>query len=704
MKKFISVIFLTLLISLFGCTDLTGVKNRLDDHEKRLSALEELVSKANSSIKGLQKLLDAEAKKLSIVSFEESKEGGYVLHMSNGSTITLKNGKDGTSPNVGVQEDEGVLYWTINGDFMRDADGNKIKAEGTDGISGVTPQIRVDAEGYWEVSIDSGKTWQALLDANGNKVKAIGSDATVDFEITEDDNSVIIKYDGKTFVIPKNGSEPTPNPVERPFLSIDYVPEYNMSQDGKTFASSNASNASGYFNWNDAMALFGKDKKFEINGQEYHLPSVEEWIGIVPEWNSGKNISFESPSEVLGFVENVSIGGAATVEYKSDYKSFGDKISYGLRFKNSSNEQLSAWRYALVKDPTEGLRLEITVRYLGPKQRAISIDEIANQDWWEKDASGDIRRVIPCSGIKRGGSSITGLNEYGDYWLSKEANATTAWNMYIYSGSAFSGYSYSGKDFGFTIRLISSKPISSQVNPQPEPKTRPKLPIDYVAEYNVNKSGDGFTQDLSASSSGLFTWDKSRSLFSTEFLKNYHLPTKKEWLGIISEYTYPTRFDFVSSYDDVEETIEFAGVESKYFADYRSFSKGKAYAIKLKSADNKLRSAYMYEVKNLGSNSENGQLVITVRYLGPDAPETINDIVSEDWWSKNSQDDIIRIFPASGRLVSGSISNLGRRGYYWSDTKYDDSTCWVAHFDATGVDVNCQSNSNGRSIRPFINK
>lgn len=196
-----------LLISLVlfaSCTNLDEIYRRLDNHEERLSAMEKMVANTNSTIENLQKLLDAEAKKLCITSFENNKEGGYILHMSDGSTITLKDGKDGTSPTVGVKEENGVLYWTINGSFMLDADGNKIKAEGTDGISGVTPQMRVDAEGYWEVSIDNGKTWQAITDPNGNKVKAKGSDANIDLVITEDDTSIKIVYNGKTFIIPKS--------------------------------------------------------------------------------------------------------------------------------------------------------------------------------------------------------------------------------------------------------------------------------------------------------------------------------------------------------------------------------------------------------------------------------------------------------------------------------------------------------------------
>ena len=59
----------------------------------------------------------------------------------------------------------------------------------------------MDADGYWEVSLDNGTTWQSVLDVNGQKVKARAT--TADLQITEDDDSVTIVYNGKTFVLPK---------------------------------------------------------------------------------------------------------------------------------------------------------------------------------------------------------------------------------------------------------------------------------------------------------------------------------------------------------------------------------------------------------------------------------------------------------------------------------------------------------------------
>lgn len=204
-----------------SCTDLDDVNQRLDDHDARLAKLESLVTDANLTIDNLKKLVDAQSQKVSVVSYEAlPNEAGYVLKMSDGTEITLKNGSDGQSPTVGVKAIDGVLYWTINGETMRDADGNPIKAEGQDGESGQTPKIRVNTDGQWEVSLDGGKTWQAVLDENGNPVNAVGSDAEVDLTITETEDAFIIVYNGQTFIIPKG--EPS-DPIDVAITSADGI-------------------------------------------------------------------------------------------------------------------------------------------------------------------------------------------------------------------------------------------------------------------------------------------------------------------------------------------------------------------------------------------------------------------------------------------------------------------------------------------------
>ena len=223
---------------LAGCTDLTDLDNRVKDLEGRMTKVEGLVKSANESISALQKLIDAQSKNKAVKDYRKLEDGsGYVLVMSDGEEIVVRSGK---MPQISMIEEDGILYWAIDGKIIHDAKGNPVPAKGPKGDPGapgqpgepgkpgapgqpgepgapgqpgepgapgqpgqpgITPQLRVDADGNWEVSLDNGTSWQSVLDVNGQKVKARA--ATADLQITEDEESVTIVYNGKTFVLPK---------------------------------------------------------------------------------------------------------------------------------------------------------------------------------------------------------------------------------------------------------------------------------------------------------------------------------------------------------------------------------------------------------------------------------------------------------------------------------------------------------------------
>ncbi|MDO5016935.1 MAG: PL29 family lyase N-terminal domain-containing protein [Porphyromonas sp.] len=689
MNKRTLTTFLLSLIFLVSCTNLDDIYNRLDDHEKRLKSLEELVTNTNTSISNLQKVIDAQAQKLSVVSYQALEDGsGYVLIMSDNSEIVLKNGTDGTSPLIGVKEYDGQLYWTINGDFMLDSDGNKIKAEGNDGSAGITPQLRVNTDGYWEVSQDGGKRWTAILDADGNPVKAVGQDATVDLTITEDEDTITIVYNGQTFTIPKhNGS--TPTPIERPLLAIDYVAEYNVNAEGTGFTTSHANDMSGYFNWDDAMSLFAFDKGFTIDGQAYHLPSQDEWCGIVPTYDAGKNVRFDVAKETLGVEEHISVGGAPVISYEADYKSLGNNISYGLRYKNQTNDQLSAWRYALIDNPDGGGQLmSITVRYLGPTQTTATVNQIADESWWDSNKEEDIVRYFPLPGIERDGGEITGRGEYAMYWLSTEgkSNPKTAYNMYIYSGGAFSDYSYSGKNFGVSLRLLKNDIQSPDSPDNPGNPTNVKLPIEYMTEFNVAPDAMSFVTESKNDNSGYFTSEEALSKFTDISIagKNYHLPKLEEWRGIINETA--VGFKSGNEYADIEEEVQIGkeGELKTYLADYVTPVDNVVYGLRFreKEGDSDRLSAWRYQyTKDPNSTNEEDQtVIITVRLLGKDYQGTVDDIAKADFWDSNNSNDIVRYIPLCGWIDSYNDTQMkGSDGRYFSST-HEGNYCWYAFF------------------------
>ena len=230
---------------LFGCSkeyDDSALRNDLSDLENRVAKLEELCKQMNTNISSLQKIVDALQDNLSISKVEQISDG-YIIHFSDGSTATIKNGKDsGTIPVIGVRKDtDGCYYWTLDGEWLTDEKGNKVKAQGTDGKDGVdgedgndgadgedgtdgtngkdgiTPQLKIE-NGRWMLSMDDGKTWTDIGQATGADGKdgvdgtdgedgVDGNDGTngIFKSVTEDDDNVYFTLeDDSVITIPKS--------------------------------------------------------------------------------------------------------------------------------------------------------------------------------------------------------------------------------------------------------------------------------------------------------------------------------------------------------------------------------------------------------------------------------------------------------------------------------------------------------------------
>lgn len=225
------------IMTLLSCsTSLDEVEERLDKVEARVAALEKLCSEMNSNISSLKGIVQAVQNGDYITSVtpltENGKEVGYTINFSKGKPITVyhgKDGKDGSTPNIGVKQDtDGIWYWTLNGEWLLDGNGQKVKAIGTDGKDGqdgkdgkdgqdgkdgITPQLKIE-NGYWYVSTDNGQTWSQLGKATGEDGKdgkdgtngtngQDGKDGDSMFKsVTVTDTEVIfVTSDNQTFVI-----------------------------------------------------------------------------------------------------------------------------------------------------------------------------------------------------------------------------------------------------------------------------------------------------------------------------------------------------------------------------------------------------------------------------------------------------------------------------------------------------------------------
>lgn len=257
-------------IALASCTqEINDYGNRLDDLESRVSKLEQLCKEMNSNISSLQAIVTALQTGDYITSVTPITSGdktiGYTISFVKGDPITIyhgqdgedgkdgkdgkdgENGKDGANgqdgqdghtPVIGVKQDiDGIWYWTIDGEWLLDGNGQKVKAvgvdgkdgkdgqdgqdgangqngqDGKDGKDGVTPQLKIE-DGYWYVSTDNGQTWTQLGKATGENGKdgqngtngqdgrdGVDGDSMFQSVTVGETEVTFVTSDGQTFVI-----------------------------------------------------------------------------------------------------------------------------------------------------------------------------------------------------------------------------------------------------------------------------------------------------------------------------------------------------------------------------------------------------------------------------------------------------------------------------------------------------------------------
>ena len=228
---FVTTTFLT------GCSDEYDdslLTDRVDNLENRVNKLEELCSQMNTNIGSLQTLINALQNRDYITNvtpiIKEEKNIGYTITFAKSNPITIFHGKDGANgtngsngsngengsiPVIGVKKHtDGIYYWTVNYEWLLDEDGDKIKAEGTDGKdgtngsngtngvngnNGITPKLKIE-DGYWYVSYDNGSTWTELGKATGEDGN--NGDNMFNDVILKDGNVTFILNNGVQFTIP----------------------------------------------------------------------------------------------------------------------------------------------------------------------------------------------------------------------------------------------------------------------------------------------------------------------------------------------------------------------------------------------------------------------------------------------------------------------------------------------------------------------
>ena len=180
------------------------VRDELITMQNEIDQLSEKVTQMNESIGALRTIVDQMAAGGYVVDVQEVKDedgrGGYTLVFNDDSTLKLysgvdgKDGEDAFGPAISITKDEeGHWVWTIDGEIII-VNNNPLYVD-------YPPQLKIDEEGYWCISLDNGETWEQRKDwpARGKDADEIFS---LNPQVYDDRIELVLSATGETIVLP----------------------------------------------------------------------------------------------------------------------------------------------------------------------------------------------------------------------------------------------------------------------------------------------------------------------------------------------------------------------------------------------------------------------------------------------------------------------------------------------------------------------
>ena len=200
MKK--NIILLSLLFcSLIACTvNEAPFKDRLSDYEERLAKIKASLTSINSQVEALGTLTQGNV----ITSLSQDSDGKYIINYLGAdgksySTVVATKSEMINVPQLAVKKDEtlGIYFWTIvdpdgSEQDLLDENGKRVP------VSGSTPQISANADGYWTVD------GNLIKDAKGHPIMARDGESCIfqDIRVNEDGDMEVVLGGGKTIILP----------------------------------------------------------------------------------------------------------------------------------------------------------------------------------------------------------------------------------------------------------------------------------------------------------------------------------------------------------------------------------------------------------------------------------------------------------------------------------------------------------------------
>ena len=229
--------------------DDSDVLNRLGLLENRVAKLEKLCKENNTNIASLQAIVEVLNSQDYVVSVSPISYGGvevgYTITFAVHEPITIYHGQDGvdaSAPIIGAKEEDGVYYWTIDGEWLLDENGNKLRVSGQNGANGtngedgedgqdgqngvngedgVTPQLKIEND-YWWISYDNGATWTQLEKATGEDGAKGDTGDSMFQSVTYDEQSVYFTLaDGTMITIDRISKDEATSGLENGYAWVD---------------------------------------------------------------------------------------------------------------------------------------------------------------------------------------------------------------------------------------------------------------------------------------------------------------------------------------------------------------------------------------------------------------------------------------------------------------------------------------------------
>ena len=233
MRHFLSMAVAALAFT--ACSDDyddTELWNKVNDHEDRIEALETWQGQMNNNIAALQELINTTDYITTVTPvLENGEEVGYTIAFLHSDPITIyhgekgdkgdqgeqgeqgpqgpqgepgedgsdgSDGSDGDTPVIGVKADDGIYYWTVNGEWLLNDNQEKMPVTGEKGDDAIAPQVRINKEtNMWEISTDGGANWTST------EVEATGDSFFEEVDASNEDYVTFTLADGTTFNVPK---------------------------------------------------------------------------------------------------------------------------------------------------------------------------------------------------------------------------------------------------------------------------------------------------------------------------------------------------------------------------------------------------------------------------------------------------------------------------------------------------------------------